>query len=54
MEVRVFITSVIHMDNLAVKLYQSSKTVLTNKDLALIWRETSSDNLKSKIAYYVE
>jgi hypothetical protein len=42
------------MDNLIVKIYQSSKTILTNKDLALIWQETNSDNLKSKIAYYVK
>jgi predicted transcriptional regulator of viral defense system len=42
------------MDNLTAKLYQSKKTVLTNKDLALIWQETNPDNLKSKIAYYVK
>ncbi|NCQ16543.1 hypothetical protein GW814_02750 [Candidatus Falkowbacteria bacterium] len=42
------------MDNLIAKLYQSSKTVLTNKDLALLWQETSADNLKAKIAYYVK
>lgn len=42
------------MKSLAVKLYQSSKTVLTTKDLALIWQETNSDNLKAKIAYYVK
>lgn len=42
------------MDNLIAKLYQSPKTVLTNKDLALIWQETNQDNLKSKIAYYVK
>ncbi len=42
------------MDNLVAKLYQSTKTVLTNKDLALIWQETNKDNLKSKIAYYVK
>lgn len=56
MEVRVFITSVkhIHMDSLIAKLYQSSKTILTNKDLVLIWQETKPDNLKAKIAYYVK
>ena len=42
------------MDNLNAKLYQSAKTILTNKDLALIWQETSPDNLKAKIAYYVK
>ena len=57
MEVRVFITSIKHiyvMDSLTAKLYQSQKTILTNKDLALIWQETSADNLKAKIAYYVK
>ncbi len=42
------------MDNLVAKLYQSPKTVLTNKDLALIWEETNLNNLKAKIAYYVK
>ena len=42
------------MDNLLVKLYQSSKTVLTSKDIALLWREKDRNNLKSKIAYYVK
>jgi predicted transcriptional regulator of viral defense system len=42
------------MDNLNAKLYQSTKTILTNKDLALIWQETNPDNLKAKIAYYVK
>jgi len=57
MEVRVFITSIKHiyvMDSLTAKLYQSQKTIITNKDLALIWQETSADNLKAKIAYYVK
>ena len=27
------------MDNLITRLYQSSKTVFTNKDLAIIWQE---------------
>ena len=35
------------------KLYKSPKTVFTTKDLALIWEETNSSHLKSKIAYYV-
>lgn len=42
------------MNNLVAKLYQSPKTVLTNKDLALLWGETNSANLKGKIAYYVK
>lgn len=42
------------MDSLVAKLHQSSKTVLTTRDLALIWRETNQNNLKSKIAYYVK
>ncbi len=42
------------MDSLLAKLYQSSKTVLTTKDLALIWEETNPSNLKSKIGYYVK
>jgi predicted transcriptional regulator of viral defense system len=42
------------MDNLTARLYQSPKTILTNKDLALIWQETSPDNLKAKISYYVK
>lgn len=42
------------MNNLNAKLYQSAKMILTNKDLALIWQETSPNNLKAKIAYYVK
>lgn len=42
------------MDNVVARLYQSPKTVLTNKDLALIWEETNANNLKAKIAYYVK
>jgi len=57
MEVRIYITSIRYikiMENLMAKLYQSPKTILTNKDLALIWEETNTDNLKAKIAYYVK
>ena len=36
-------------DNLIAKLYQSSKTILTIKDIALIWEETNTANLFSKI-----
>lgn len=42
------------MDNLIAKLYQTPKTILTNKDLAMIWGETDRKNLNSKIAYYVK
>jgi predicted transcriptional regulator of viral defense system len=42
------------MSDLVAKLYQSGKTVFTNKDLALIWEETNPNNLKAKIAYYVK
>lgn len=42
------------MDSLIAKLYQSQKTILTNKDLALLWQETNTNNLKAKIAYYVK
>jgi hypothetical protein len=42
------------MDNSIVKIYQSTKTILTNKDLALIWRENNKDRLNAKIAYYVK
>ena len=42
------------MENLIVKLYQSSKTVLTTKDLALLWGENNMDSLKAKLSYYVK
>ncbi|MFH1621134.1 MAG: hypothetical protein ABIB04_03545 [Patescibacteria group bacterium] len=42
------------MDSLLAKLYQSAKTILTGKDLALLWQETNPNNLKAKIAYYVK
>jgi len=42
------------MDNLIAKLYQSPKTILTIKDLALLWEETKPANLKSKIGYYAK
>jgi len=40
------------MDNLVVKLYRASKTILTNKDLSLIWEENDPKNLNAKTAYY--
>ncbi|MCK5122710.1 MAG: hypothetical protein KAQ87_00965 [Candidatus Pacebacteria bacterium] len=42
------------MDNLLVKLYQSPKTILTTKEIALLWREKNKNNLKSKIFYYLK
>ncbi len=42
------------MDNLVVKLYQSPKTILSNKDLALIWQENNEKRLYAKTAYYVK
>src|SRR3990167_7307927 len=41
-------------DNLLAKLYQSPKTILTAKDIALIWGETNPVNLTSKIKYYAK
>lgn len=40
-------------DILIMKLYASPKTVLTTKDIALLWRENDFNNLKAKISYYV-
>lgn len=42
------------MDSLIAKLYQSPKTILTNKDLALIWQIDNKESLYSKISYYVK
>lgn len=42
------------MDNLIAKLYQTSKTVLNSKDLALVWQENNKESLYSKTAYYVK
>ncbi len=39
---------------LIAKLYQSPKTILSNKDLALIWQENNQKNLNAKTAYYVK
>lgn len=41
-------------DNLLAKLYQSPKTVLSTKDIALIWNETNTANLLSKVKYYAK
>lgn len=40
------------MDTLITKLYKSSKTVLTSRDLALIWKEKNKKKLRYKIDYY--
>lgn len=42
------------MDSLIAKLYRSPKTILTNKDLALIWHENNEERLYAKTAYYVK
>lgn len=42
------------MESAVIKMFQSEKTVLTTKDLALLWRETDANNLKAKTAYYVK
>ena len=41
-------------DNLIAKLYESPKTILTIKDIALIWEETNTVNLFSKVKYYAK
>jgi len=41
-------------DNLIAKLYESPKTILTTKDIALIWEETNTVSLTSKIKYYAK
>lgn len=42
------------MDNLTARLYQTPKTILTVRDIAILWQETNQLNLKAKIAYYVK
>ncbi len=42
------------MDNLITKLYKSPKTILSTKDLALIWQNSNKESLYNKIAYYVK
>lgn len=41
-------------DNLIAKLYESPKTILTIKDIALIWEETNTVSLLSKVKYYAK
>ncbi len=59
MERKEYIHSIRHIkhmatDNLIAKLYASPKTVLTIKDIALIWEETNAANLLAKIKYYAK
>jgi len=42
------------MSTLVAELYKSQKTILTNKDLALLWQESNKNKLNAKIAYYVK
>lgn len=42
------------MDNLIAKLYKSSKTILSIKDLAIIWEENNKEKLYAKTSYYVK
>lgn len=44
----------LYMDNLVAKLYQDTKTILTSRDLALIWGESNAANLNAKTAYYAK
>jgi len=41
-------------DNQLAILYQTPQTVFTLRDLALLWNETNTDRLKSKVNYYVK
>jgi hypothetical protein len=42
------------MDSLITRLYQSPKTILSIKDLALLWQENNKEGLYAKTAYYVK
>lgn len=42
------------MKNLTSRLYLSGQTVFTTKEIALLWQENNSQNLKSKIHYYCD
>ncbi len=42
------------MKNAIAEIYKTQRTVLTSKELALIWSESRADNLKTKIRYYVK
>lgn len=41
-------------ENLIAKLYASPKTVLTIRDIALLWEETNTAHLLAKIKYYAK
>ncbi|MEI6498758.1 MAG: hypothetical protein WCO23_02240 [bacterium] len=42
------------MKNALATIYQSGKTVLTNRDIGILLGKTDSDNLKSSLAYFVK
>ncbi len=42
------------MESSIVQLYQSQKTILTSRDIALLWKESNGNNLKARIAYSVK
>lgn len=42
------------MESGLIKIYQSPLTVLTAEEIAILWNETSSNNLYAKIQYYVK
>lgn len=42
------------MDSLIIKLYKSSKTVFTTKDLALVWEIMDRNILKARADYYAK
>lgn len=42
------------MSNRLAKIYQCPKTVLTTKDLAVLWEENNRDKLKSAVYYYIK
>lgn len=42
------------MDYSAAKIYKFPKTIITTKDLALIWQKNDRNNLKAMISYYVK
>jgi hypothetical protein len=56
MEIRIILISIAQnkMENSVIPLYRSSKTVFTNKDLALLWQEKNKLRLNAKTAYYVK
>lgn len=41
-------------DSYILKLYRLPQTVFTAKDIALVWKETNRDILKSRVSYYLK